>query len=258
MQKIKSILKWVGGILLVIILGLVIAGWLAHEDQPAGDNDPQRAKQLVQKMETAVNKAAWDTTRWVAWRFRTNTSYVWDKQRNMVLVKWKDYEVQLHTPSQTGLVFQAGNPVMESEQKDELVATAWSFFANDSFWLCAPMKASDPGVKQDVVVLENGEEGLLVTYSSGGVTPGDTYLWLLDENGRPNAWQMWVGILPIGGLEFSWNDWVQNKHGAWLATQHAGAIADVPIFDLLFEEDIPAILSGADPLAALAEYRTSQ
>ena len=33
----------------------------------------------------------------------------------------------------------------------------------------------------------------------GGVTPGDTYLWILDDSGRPVAWRVWVKILHIPG-----------------------------------------------------------
>jgi hypothetical protein len=58
-----------------------------------------------------------------------------------------------------------------------------------------------------------------VTYTSGGVTPGDSYLWILDENDRPIAWKFWVQKIPIGGLESSWGDWQQYK-GVWLGASH--------------------------------------
>ncbi|MEZ4952350.1 MAG: hypothetical protein R2825_02080 [Saprospiraceae bacterium] len=35
-------------------------------------------------------------------------------------------------------------------------------------------------------------------YKTGGVTPSDSYVWLLDENGQPTAWKMWVSITSIG------------------------------------------------------------
>ena len=252
MSKAKKILKWVGGIILLIILGLGVSAWLIHEKLPATENDPQAADELARRMEQAVNKTAWDSTRWVAWRFRTNTSYIWDRRRDMVVVQWDDINVQLHTPSRQGLVFESGQLIDDPERKRALLDKAWSFFANDSFWLCAPMKAFDPGTERDIVLLDNGEKALLVTYNSGGVTPGDQYLWLLDESARPRAWKMWVNILPIGGLEFSWESWVQGKNGVLLATDHQSRLANVPILDLRLEEQIPEIQSGTDPLSALA------
>ena len=54
----------------------------------------------------------------------------------------------------------------------------------------------------------------------GGTTPGDSYLWLVDDKGFPKAYQMWVDIIPIGGLEASWDDWMTTKSGALLPKTH--------------------------------------
>jgi len=59
-----------------------------------------------------------------------------------------------------------------------------------------------------------------VTYNSGGSTPGDSYLWHFDDTGKPTHFQMWVSILPIKGLEASWNDWTTTETGAMLPTFH--------------------------------------
>ena len=111
--------------------------------------------------------------------------------------------------------------MLEGKEKEKAIQTAWSLFANDSFWLVAPYKIRDSGTSRKVIILENGEKGLLVTYSSGGVTPGDSYLWILDEDGRPKSWKMWVKIIPVGGLEFTWENW-QQQGGAWFAPIHKG------------------------------------
>ncbi len=52
-----------------------------------------------------------------------------------------------------------------------------------------------------LVKTKTNKDALLVTYTSGGTTPGDSYLWHLDASGKPESYQMWVSILPIGGLE---------------------------------------------------------
>ena len=101
------------------------------------------------------------------------------------------------------------------------------------------MKAFDPGTSRALLKLPNGNDGLLVHYNSGGVTPGDTYLWHLDENGLPVAWQMWVGIIPVGGMQFSWEDWT-NPPLPRLAQQHNGSLLSVPILELAFPDFAPA------------------
>ena len=60
----------------------------------------------------------------------------------------------------------------------------------------------------------------MASYTSGGLTPGDSYLWVLDADGTPKAWRIWVNIIPVGGLEFSWDNWQTIPSGAKIATSH--------------------------------------
>ena len=67
---------------------------------------------------------------------------------------------------------------------------------------------------------EDGKQALLITYTKGGTTPGDSYLWHFDESGKPRSYQMWVDILPISGLEATWDQWTETESGAFLPTTH--------------------------------------
>jgi len=86
--------------------------------------------------------------------------------------------------------------------------------------LVAPYKVFDDGVKRSVVTLANGNEGLLVTHTMGGSTPGDSYLWSFDPTGKPKSFKMWTALLPIDGIEATWSDWKKTKSGALLPTFH--------------------------------------
>lgn len=243
----KKILKYLGLFLLLLVALGVIAGFIAHESIPMGQSGPE-ADALARKMEIAVNKTAWDSTRFVSWKFRTGTYYLWDKDQEAVLVEWGENKVLLRTTDQTGRAYQNGTEVTTTEEKQELLDKAWFFFANDSFWLCAPMKAFDPGTTREIVTLKDGSQGLMVHYSKGGVTPGDSYLWKLAEDGLPQSWRMWVNIIPVGGLEFTWEDWTPANQ-ARLAKQHNGSLFSVPILDLEF----PQFSAAENPLRALVE-----
>ena len=214
----KKILKWVAIIIGVILLLLIIVGLIMNESKPSGQAGNE-ADALANKMLAAVDKQAWDSTRYVRWTFAGMHDYTWDKERHFVSVRWKDNEVLLHTKSVKGKAFVSGSEVT-GEEADKLVQKAWEYFCNDSFWLNAPAKAFDPGTSRSLVTLDDGGTGVMVTYSSGGVTPGDSYLWILDENGLPTAWKMWVKIIPIGGVETSWEDWQTLSTGAKIATSH--------------------------------------
>lgn len=245
----KKVLKYLGLGILGLLLAAVIAGFIAHEPMPSERQAGPAADSLARKMERALNKSAWDQTRFVSWEFLSGTRYLWDKEKMSVVVEWGARKVLLHTPTKTGIAYLDGQLVNDDNKRQELLDKAWSQFANDSFWLCAPMKAFDPGTRREIATNKAGQEGLLVHYASGGVTPGDSYLWLLDEDGRPLAWQMWTSIIPIGGLQFSWEDWAGGPNQPWIAQQHDGKILDVPIKDLQY----PSYTDANNPLKVLWE-----
>jgi hypothetical protein len=240
----KRLLKIFGIGLLSLLLLLVLAGWWVHQPLPTVKERGAAADTLARRLELAVNKAAWDTTRYVNWTFLSGTSYQWDKAEQQVIVSWADYEVLLYTPTQTGEVRQAGALLPAGPAQEKAIRKAWEQFANDSFWLCAPMKVFDPGTRRGIVTLADGSEGLLVSYTSGGVTPGDHYLWILEESGLPKAWRMWVNIIPVGGLEFGWTDWT-SPDGPRLARNHPSRLFSVPIKDLSF----PSYTESESPFA---------
>lgn len=230
-----------------MVLLVVIGGFIAHQPLPTGGKTGPEADALARKMEAVVNKPAWDQTRFVSWEFRTGTTYLWDKVATAVSVAWGDNLVLLRTTDRSGMAYHQGQEVTDAAAKQKLLEQAWEKFANDSFWLCAPMKAFDPGTSREIYTQKDGTEALLVHYSSGGVTPGDSYLWLLDTNGRPRAWQLWVSTIPIGGLTFTWEDWTGGGALPQLALDHKNAILDVPILDLRF----PTFTDAENPLKAL-------
>ncbi len=216
----KKLLKILGYIFLLVIAALFFLWLINNEKEPMGEAGPT-ADLLAEKMMAAVNKPAWDSTRFVQWTFASgNHEYFWDKERNFVKVNWKQNEVLLNTKTITGLAWQKG-VLIKNDAGHDLLLKAWDYFCNDSYWLNPIVKAFDPGTERSVVKLEDGQEGLKVQYKTGGVTPGDSYVWLLDDNSQPTAWKMWVGIIPLGGIESSWEDWQTLSTGAQISTTHA-------------------------------------
>jgi len=216
MKKLFKILGWV----LLAIIALVFVLWFVNnEKQPVGQPGPE-ADQMANSMMEAVNQPAWDSTRYLAWTFANGGhTYFWDKERNFVKVNWGGNEVLLNTKTVTGLAWQKGTEV-NGQEANNLVQKAWGYFCNDSYWLNPMVKAFDPGTERSIVKLQDGREGLKVQYMTGGVTPGDAYVWILDKNNRPVAWKMWVKIIPLGGIENSWEGWQTLSTGAEIATTH--------------------------------------
>ena len=214
----KKVLKIIGYVFLALVLFLLAFYFIKNESLPDGERS-LNADYMAAKMTTALNKQAWDSTKTVSWTFRGTNDYIWDRIENKVNVKWGEIEVSLDPETITGDVKVDGK-ILEGNEAQSLIKKAWDNFNNDSFWLCAPFKVFDPGVERSIITLGDGREGLMVTYSSGGTTPGDTYVWILGEDNKPTSVKMWVSILPIGGMEFTWENYKTLPSGALLAQNH--------------------------------------
>lgn len=218
----KRVLKIIGKIILGIISALVllfaIIYFTYNEKLPQGTTGDE-ADALANKMLTALNYEAYKNTRYLEWTFKSLHHYKWDKQKQIVEVTWDDVLVNLHLQNYNASAVFINNVELKNNS-EKYIQKAVSYFNNDSFWLVAPYKVFDNGVQRSIVTLEDESKALLVTYTSGGDTPGDSYLWILDENYRPKGYKMWVKIIPIGGLYATWDQWKTTKSGAVLSTDH--------------------------------------
>ena len=215
---------------LVGAMGLVIV--LLSKPLPKGQTGPA-ADELARTIEKAIDKDAWARTGAVKWTFAGRNQHLWDRQRNLDRVAWGDAYVLCDLSKQTGVAFSKHVRV-GGEAEKKLVAKAYAAWINDAFWLNPLVKLFDDGVTRRVVTEPDGTPGLLISYSGGGLTPGDSYLWLLPGSPasaplRPRAWRMWVSVLPIKGVENSWDNWTQLASGAWVATRHQVAKTSIKL-----------------------------
>ncbi|WP_370089363.1 hypothetical protein [Ekhidna sp.] len=213
---IKAILKYLGAGLVVLIIIGILAYLFIDESVPDGTQG-QEAEALADEMLSALNKQGYDSIAVIEFTYPGGHSYVWDRVSNQVTVEWDNNEVFLDLNQ-------------SPEDYSTLQYEAYEYFLNDSFWLVAPFKVRDEGVMRSTVKVNEGR-GLLVTYTSGGVTPGDSYLWIIDEKGFPKAWKLWTSNVPIGGLKIGWGGWTE-KEGVWFSLFHPSWVVDLEIKNL--------------------------
>ncbi|WP_426430157.1 hypothetical protein ACPX19_11545 [Winogradskyella sp. HB-48] len=222
-SKRKRILKIIGGIIIFLTLPtLLFFGFMYlkyNEDLPTGTQGAE-ADQLATSMLQALNEEAYLNTDYLEWTFKGIHHYKWYKTDQTCEVLWDDMTVILDFENSNNSKVFAGEQEYNGSEKQAYIQKAQDYFNNDSFWLVAPYKVFDKGTERRLVTTNEGEKALLVTYTKGGTTPGDSYLWHLDETGKPKSFQMWVDILPIDGLEASWNQWTTTESGALLPTTH--------------------------------------
>ena len=229
----KKILKIIGLLITVTILATVLYCFAKNESLPSG-TPGKEAEELAEKMMSAINKRAFDHTEILEWSFKGKHHYVWKKQQGLVDVSWDSISVTVNLNDYSKSIGTSS----------ELIETAINFFNNDSFWLIAPYKVFDDGVERSIVKVNN-KDALLIKYTSGGTTPGDSYLWILDENYVPVSFKMWTQIIPIGGVSATWNDFITSVSGIKLPTSHTLSLFGIKI-DM---GEVKAYNPNADKLA---------
>lgn len=249
----RKLFRFLGITTLVFIVVGFVGYLILNKSLPEGQEGPEAealAEQLTDNMLKAVNAEAWEGVNVIRWSFPRGHDFVWDRKRNFVEVKWDENRVLVAPESGHGIAYINDAP-QEGEAGEELVKEGRHNFWNDSFWLCAFTKVKDPGTTRKPVDLGDEGQGLLVTYHTGGDTPGDSYLWKFDENGRPVSWQMWVKLIPIGGLEFTWEEWGPLHNGAMLAFNHGSMIYDITLTNVKSGDNLEAVGAPADLFAEL-------
>ena len=208
----KKFLKIIGLIITVIILATALYCFAINESLPKGIYGKE-ADELAEKMMSAIDKKAFDNTEILKWSFRDKHHYEWKKQEGLVNVSWDSILVTVNLNDYSKSI--GASP--------KLIETAIKFFNNDSFWLIAPYKVFEDGIERSIVKVD-GKDALLIKYTSGGTTPGDSYLWILDENYAPVSFKMWTQIIPIGGVSATWNNLITADSGIKLPTSHTLSI----------------------------------
>jgi len=240
-----------GIVLALISITLLGIKWGLDKDLPTGTTGGQ-AEKLAQKMLEAIEHKNWVQTGAIAWNYSGRHDLLWDKKRHLARVKWDDKEAFIDCASGKGISFVEGARIIDVSENDKLCSKAHFIWANDSYWLNPVSKIYDEGVTRAYVEHPEGD-ALLVTYASGGFTPGDSYLWILDENGLPKEWQMWVDILPIDGMSSTWEEWTRSATGVMVSTQHSLGPINLEITNLKMGKELSDLTKGQDVFGLLLQ-----
>jgi hypothetical protein len=234
-MKLKKVLKIIVGIIIFFTLPTALLfGYVYfkyNEPLPVSKPSPE-ADVLATKMLNTLNYDAYKNTDYIAFTFNNRHHYKWNKSQNNCEVYWKSNQVNLDLSNTKNSTVIIGKQTYNGVEKNDYIQKALNYFNNDTFWLVAPYKIFDKGTARSITKNEAGETGLLVTYNSGGSTPGDSYLWHLDKTHKPKSFQMWTSIFPIKGFPSSWRDWKTTETCAELPTFHKLGVIGMEITNL--------------------------
>lgn len=234
----------------VILAAASVALFILSQPRPKGTAGPE-AEALAQNLLRSVNTDAWKNTGAVRFTFLGHR-HLWDRQRGYEWLESGDRRILLRINARTGRAWE-GVSEAHGERAQKLLNDAYAAWVNDSFWLNPVSKIMDRGVTRSLVRDSMGNRRLLVEYASGGLTPGDAYLWTPGADGSPPiAWSLWVHVIPIGGLSTSWERWVTLSTGAKVATLHRIGPVSLELKDVAGAKTLAALLGSTnDPFAAL-------
>lgn len=242
-------LKYLIIILIVLAIIAFIAIKVISDPLPEGKSGSD-ADKWVQQIQTKLNRPAYDTLAYLKWEFfRPGQKYLWDKQRNLAVIEWAGNKAIMNLTSQVAITYADGVQ-QEGDAHEALKQKAWSNWCNDSFWMFAPFKMNDPGTSREIVELEEGGKGLKISYSDGGVTPGDSYVWMIGDDNVPTGYRMWTSIIPVQGMYSGWSGWESHK-GVLLSTKHDLLGKEVEMSGVAAGHTLEEVGYSNDPFAQL-------
>ena len=217
-SRLRRVFKWLGIGLALLVSAVLVVAWAMNEPRPQTGATGERPDELAHEVEAATGQAAWQDLGAIKWTFDGRRQHLWDRTRGYDRIRDGESEVLLRIGDGTGIA-RRGGELLSGATAQEALSKAQSAFFNDSYWLNPFSKLFDPGVTRSIITTERGE-ALFIEFASGGATPGDAYAIYLDANHRPEHWQMWVTILPIGGVGVTWAGWRDIGGGAMSAGAH--------------------------------------
>ncbi|HMU82114.1 MAG TPA: hypothetical protein PKE49_07555 [Leptospiraceae bacterium] len=208
---------------------------------------------IARAIEASIGKTAFEKLGAVSFYFvPAGRSHFRDLKRGFVEVSYAAGSNQfvVQYDSLGNYVVQKNRVKISGPEAEKAHTQAVSFHINDFYWFNPFVQMRSPGA-----ILGRTESGeLLVHYESGGVTPGDTYAVKVDANGRPVEWRLWVSVLPLKGIGFSFDDWSEIAPGVFVSTMHKSSFKSVEIRDVKAFPSYPG-QENKDRFAELAEMK---
>ncbi|MBC7743573.1 MAG: hypothetical protein H7096_00555 [Flavobacterium sp.] len=183
----------------------------------------------------AGGKKTWQNSRFLTFVFApqkegktlASRSHLWDRYTGDYRFETKTEEnenllVLFNVNTQKGISYLNGKTLPDSLNKKE-IKNAYGYFINDSYWLLAPLKLEDEGVKvtlnQPEIIEGTSCEVLHLAFGNVGITPGDQYwLYVDSETGHIKRWKFLLEGTKEPGI-FNWTNYKDLGGGLILATQ---------------------------------------
>lgn len=207
----------------------------------AARSDPRAIAIADEVMEALGGRAAWDATRCLQWRFKKSRRLCWDRTSGDFRLDDGDRVVLMNLGTGQGRVYEKGVEVADADKQRDALDRAYKTWVNDSYWLLAPYKLKDSGVRlswkgEGALDGGRGADILRLEFAGVGVTPDNAYdLWVARDTHLVERWSYYKWNTDAQpAMTTPWADW--RRYGAIrLASDHGTG----PATDEIVVSDAP-------------------
>lgn len=200
------------GLVILVFLSICMALLLFwRTDIPAG-RQGKAAESMTYSVQAAMGQEAWDSIKWIGWSVNGQRHYVWNRTEDLAIIRFGAYRVHLNLNSKIGSAWKNGK-LLEGPKRDKAIMKAWSKWVYDSFLLNPVARTRGEGTVRKLIRNKGADDALLVQYTTGGIMPGDNFLYALDDQNLPDHIRMWVRKLPVGGLKMTFEQYRTIENG---------------------------------------------
>jgi len=206
--------------LAVLAPALVLGG--QNPPAPGFDLEGSDAEAILvadRVMDRMGGRAAWDSIRFVSWKFFGRRMHYWDKYSGDIRVEGvgredqKPYLILMNLHSLEGRAWRDGQE-LEGEELAKMLDSGEAAWINDSYWMFMPYKLKDSGVTLEYVgegtmADERAAEVLQLTFKEVGRTPDNRYLvYVAKDSGLVEQWDYFSHADDEEpGFRIPWHNW---------------------------------------------------
>ncbi|MEM7309934.1 MAG: hypothetical protein AAF682_24885 [Planctomycetota bacterium] len=239
-------------------LTLLLAACAGTPARPTTEHAEPAARAVAEAVvERMGGWEAWDSTRYLRWRFFGRREHWWDKATGDVRIDTGDVLLLMNLGTRQGRAWRDGVEVQDPDALAELLEQGYGWWVNDSYWMFMPYKLLDPGVHlRDLGAgsLADGRDArvLELTFDTVGLTPDNRYeVFVAADSGLVEQWSFYASATDEApAFTGPWTDW-RPFGDLWLAASrgrgadwYIAAPAELPRELFTSPDDVPEELQG--------------
>ncbi len=239
-------------LLLLLTIALLLPADGFAESNPAAEgfdlagSDAEAIEIADRVMEAMGGHAAWDSTRYIRWRFFGRRFHIWDKHTGRIRVEGvgredqRPYVILMNLHTKQGRAWHDGDEITDEAELERMLVSGESAWINDSYWIVMPYKLKDSGVTLKYAGSGEMEDGraaevLQLTFEGVGRTPENKYLvYVAEESGLVEQWDFYANATDEEpGFKTPWHNW--ERYGGILLSDNRGegSHTEIAVFDRL-------------------------